>query len=121
LPGDDFELRYEIILSNFVSAIDFLNDNDLISGYWRDIRKPLQNLWYTYAKGMRIQKHEKYYDSKQQLWTRIYAKSLDEIEYNVQKLLDKSLNTVDFKYPPEYTPCEKKFLNATLGTYLRED
>ena len=121
LPWDDFELKYDIIFSNFVSAIDFFNDNDLIANYWSDIKQALRNLWFTYAKGMRIQKHDFYYDDKKQLWNRIYLQSLDKTGDTVQTLLDNSLNTVDFNYPPEYTPRQKKFLNTLAEAYLRDD
>jgi len=112
LQHKDFELNYSIIFTKLVMAIDFLNDEQLIADYWTGIKQHLRELWFSYAKGLRIKNHEDYYDNKNQLWGQIYKKSLDDCNYKVDLILDKSLNVVDSSNYGLYNSNQKKLSNA---------
>jgi len=116
-----FDFNYNITFSKLVRAIDFFNDENLIANYWKDIKQPLQDIWFTYIKGLRVNTHEEYYNSKKQLWSQIYEKSLYNCNREVNLILKKAANTVDSTNYQHYTPDQEKLLNATIGTYLRDD
>ena len=74
-------------------------------------------IWETFAKGIRTQFKDEYYNSKVKMWDLEFKKNLCKLSLVCDEL-EKLINLDD--YPTNnYTPEQIKMLNTTIGSYLR--
>ena len=119
LSCDSYFEEYNIIFSKFVTNLDLIYEENYFETCWTFLRDPIKKLWITFTKGVRVENNDDYYNYKEKSWNREYLNSLNELSITVDET--KNLVDLDNKLSKiEYTPCETKMVNATIGGYLRE-
>lgn len=116
LPCDKYYNEYSDLFSQFLTNIDFINEENNIENYWKALRFPIQELWKTFTKGVRVQYKDDTYIPDEKLWDLKFKNSLNELNIIINKT-NEYLNN-DFK-DTYYTSSQKKMINATIGSYLR--
>lgn len=116
LPCDKYYNEYSDLFSKFLTNIDFINEENNIENYWKALRFPIQELWKTFTKGVRVQYKDDAYKSDESLWDLKFKNSLNELSITINKTNEYIHN--DFK-DTYYTPSQKRMINTTIGSYLR--
>ena len=116
LPCDSYYDEYNDLFSKFSTNIDFINEENNLENCWMALRYPIQELWKTFTKGVRVQYKDDFYKSNEKMWDLKFKNSLKELNIIISTT-DKYVNhDSKDKY---YTPSQKKMINATIGGYLR--
>ncbi|MBQ9026697.1 MAG: hypothetical protein IJ104_10070 [Methanobrevibacter sp.] len=113
-------MEFSRIFTGFTVELNILNDEHLIEHYWETIKNPIRNLWFTFAKGLRIQCHDFYYDNHCKNWKIHFNNSMDELDNQLFDFIDKFSN-ITYSKKIEYTESQKRILNSTIGVYLGDD
>ena len=115
LPYDIYYNKYNDLFSEFLTNIDSINEENNLDKYWGELRFPIQELWKTFTKGVRVQYKDDAYKSEENVWDLKFRNSLNELEIIVNKT-NEYLNN-DFK-DIHYTDSQKRMINTTIGSYL---
>ena len=117
LPCGAYYVKYNNLFSKFVTNLDLINEENNFNSCWDFLRDPIQDLWRTFVKGVRVEFKDDYYSYKEPAWNREYISSLDELSITINQT--KKLVHLDNLQENDYTPAESKMINATIGGYLR--
>ncbi|MDR1721949.1 MAG: hypothetical protein LBR24_02740 [Methanobrevibacter sp.] len=117
LPYEEYFYDFSDLFSWLSIKIDLINDDGTFNRYWSDLRSPIKQLWITFAKGLRVVKKDDFYNGNTKIWDLEFKESLKSLKFKVIN----SVNT-DNIFPREedvYDELDKKILDATIGSYLR--
>lgn len=117
LPCDSYYTEYNDVFSRFVTNLDFINGENKFGPCWNLLRDPIKDLWKTFAKGVRVEYKDDYYNYKQASWNRDYLGSLKELSITINET--RNMVHSDKLPKTDYAPAESKMVNATIGGYLR--
>lgn len=117
LPCDSYYNEYCDLFSKFVTNIDFINEENNFDKYWTFLRGPIKQLWGTFTKGVRVQFKDDFYNSQESQWDLNFKNSVNELAMPINET--KNLVHLDELPKTDYTPAERKMVNATIGGYLR--
>lgn len=117
LPCDSYYTEYNNIFSKFITNLDYIYEENNFYLCWNFLRDPIKELWKTFAKGVRVENKDDYYNYKEPSWNRDYLGSLKELSITIDET--KNLVHLDELPKTDYTPAERKMVNATIGGYLR--
>ena len=116
LPCDEYYNKYSDIFSKFLTNIDLINEENNIESSWKALRFPIQELWKTFTKGVRVQHKDDAYKSDEIIWDLKFKNSLNELTITINKTNEYIHNNYKDNF---YTPSQKRMINATIGNYLR--
>ena len=116
LPCDKYYNEYSDLFSKFLTNIDFINEENNFENYWKGLRFPIQELWKTFTKGVRVQYKDDAYKSDEKLWDLKFKNSLNELNITINETNEYIHNNFKDTY---YTPSQKRMINTTIGSYLR--
>lgn len=125
---DNYELKVTLPLKSL-----FKDFNDLFLIFSTDLNRVLENystnlsylettlnntirVWTTFAYGIRIDHHDKYYDNKIKTWERMFNKDLNRL----RTIVNRFDNSTRIEYPVdelEFSNTSKRILSATVGNY----
>ena len=117
LPCDPYYNEYCNLFSKFSTNIDFINEENNFDICWNLLRDPIQDLWKTFTKGVRVQFKDDFYKSKESQWDLNFKNSLKELSITINKTNDYV--NLDDSNINDYSPSQKKMINTTIGGYLR--
>ena len=117
-PENSFFQDFTEVFSLFSMQLSLLNSDNLIAKEWEMIRKPIQNLWFTFAEGIRCQAHDNYYTDCYDNWNLIFNQSVEKLESEIWKFIDKTDSLLDLSKPVEIDEKGEKFLNTMITAYL---
>ena len=116
LPNDRYFDQYNDLFSDFITNLDFINEEHNLSYYWSTLRFPIIELYKTFARGVRVQFHDEIYNDFEDIWDLKFKNSLSELRV----IVNKTEQYVNFSFEDnEYTNSEKKIINSTIGSYLK--
>ena len=116
LPCDAYYAEYCDFYSEFITNIDFINEENNLGNYWHALRFPIQELWKTFTKGVRVQYKDEAYAPDEKIWDLKFQNSLNELSITINKTNEYIQSNPKDSY---YTPSQKKMINTTIGSYLR--
>ncbi|MDR3223139.1 MAG: hypothetical protein LBT66_05345 [Methanobrevibacter sp.] len=123
LPFDSYFNEYSDIFSIFITKLSLINEENNLSNNWSILREPIKRLWYTFAKGLRVQCKDSFYDNMGKQWDlefneniKILRSCIDNAEEEIKNNIAPTKRTSHI-----YTSAEKRLLNATIGNYLKSD
>ena len=117
LPTDKYFTEFSDIFSNLTTTLDLINEENKLINQFNKIRETIIYSWETFAKGLRVKKHDYSYNSEIEKWDRefnTYMKRLNSNVNSMEKLIDSNRDNI------VYTPFQKKILKSTLGNYIKE-
>ena len=123
LPYDDLLVDFSILFSRLYSRLDLINDENQFLNNWRYIIRPVQLLWLTFARWIRIYNHDTFYNDNINSWKIELENYIKVLNSAVTKLEDKTRNifknsSLDLEFDPD--SFEYKVLKATIGNYLKD-
>ena len=121
LPYDDLLVDFSVLFSRLYNRLELINDENQLLNTWAYIIPPVQLSWLTFARWVRIYKHDAFYNDKIDSWKINLEKSVKHLNSSVDKFEDETENiiagcTKDYNYDS----FEYKLLNATVGNYLKD-
>ncbi|MBQ9024964.1 MAG: hypothetical protein IJ104_01080, partial [Methanobrevibacter sp.] len=116
LPCESYFNEYNDLFSKLSTNLDLINDENNFNNYWNFLRDPIVELWKTFARGLRVNFKDDFYNYKVSSWDRKYKSSINELKILINET-DKLINFMNSA--KEYSPSQKKLLNATISAYLR--
>lgn len=120
LPFESYFSKYEDLFSNFLTSWDRIYQNDMADFYFPNIENNVETVWYTFAYGLRVKKHDKFsiYENQVIKWDIKFQKELINLRSDLKqfrRIARKSSNGNKV----EFSDTSKKILSSTLGTYVR--
>ena len=116
LPCDKYYNDYNDLFSKFATYIDLINEENNFENYWSLLREPIEELWKTFTKGVRVQFKDEFYNLNEKLWDLKFKNSLNELSVTINQTKEYvHLNSPDI----HYTSSQAKMINTTIGSYLR--
>ena len=121
LPYDDLLVDFSVLFSRLFARLELIKDENQFLNAWAYIIPPVQLSWFTFARWVRIYKHDSFYNDKIDSWKIDLEKSIKHLNNSVDKFEDKTENiSVNSTYDNDYDSFEYKLLNATIGNYLKD-
>ncbi|KZX17178.1 hypothetical protein [Methanobrevibacter filiformis] len=117
LPNDSYFNEYSNIFSDFLTKLDLINEEHQMGKNWLLLRNPIKELWFTFAKGLRVKQKDEFYNYNTKIWDLQFKESLKMMESYVD-IMEDNLKEHS-KTNNKYTLLGENILNATVGTYLR--
>jgi len=116
LPCESYFNEFNDLFSKFSTNLDIINDENNFNNFWNFLRDPIIELWKTFARGLRVNFKDDFYNYKVNLWDMKYKNSIAQLEILINET-DKLINFDESN--KGYSPSQKKLLNATISAYLR--
>lgn len=118
LPCDIYFNEFNSLYSNLSLNMDLIFKANNFEKYWNFIQKPITGMWETFAKGVRVNFKDKFYENHVDLWNKEFNRSLFELS----SLINETKNLIDFGeyFDEDYAAEEVKMINNTLDSYLAE-
>ncbi len=119
LPYDNLLVDFSVLFSRLFSRLELINEEHQFLNHWVYIIRPVQLSWLTFARWVRIYKHDAFYNDEIGSWKSELEKYIKILNRSVVKFEDKTENIFNnCSYNPDYDSFEYKMLNATIGNYL---
>ena len=119
LPYDNLLVDFSVLFSRLFSRLELINEEHQFLNNWAYIILPVQLSWLTFARWVRIYKHDAFYNDEIDSWKSELEKYIKILNSSVDKFEDKTENIFkNCSYNPDYDSFEYKMLNATIGNYL---
>ena len=115
LPIDDYFNDFTEIYSQFSTNLDLINRKDKFSENWIRLRYPICELWKSFAKGVRVNSKDNYYDYKTKSWDLEFKNKLKMLSI----LVNDTEKLTKINRIGHYTDSQKRILNSTIGNYLK--
>ena len=112
---------FSLIFTKFTRQIDFLNDENLISEKWNILKKPIKNLWFSFAQGLRCLEHDSFYDENYTQWNQKFQTSIYNLDHIVDDFINKSDEWIDFTKYADCSHEDRGFLGPLIDIYFEED
>ena len=112
---------FTLIFIKFTRQIDFINDSNLIAEKWNELKKPIRNLWFTFARGLRCLIHDDYYNYELNNWINIYKSSVKKLNSQVNSFINMSNGWIDFSQYGGLDDESREFLSPLIEIYLEDD
>ena len=112
---------FSLIFTKFTRQIDLLNDEGIVNEKWSALRKPIRNLWFTFAQGLRCLEHDSYYDNQYDGWNHVFKDSISDLDCEVDLFINQSDEWIDFSKYGELTEEERSILAPLIDIYLEDD
>ena len=112
---------FSLVFTKFTRQIDFLNDDGLIREKWPLLRRPIRNLWFAFARGLRCIEHDSYYDGNYDDWNQVFRNSISDLDSQIDCFITKSDEWIDFSKYSELTESKRGFLAPLIDIYLGDD
>ena len=116
LPSDSYYNHYCVLFSELLTNIDLINDENNLENYWNVFRFPIQEMWKTFTKGVRVQFKDEIYEPYEKIWDLKFKNSLEELSI----MVNKTNKFINFDLQDiNYTSSQTKMIKTTIGSYLR--
>lgn len=125
IPGDPLFEQFTEIFTSFVSAagiaFDRMRDEDpCLESLAAETEKRAEEIWYTFAKGLRILKeaHDPYYEPKLNNWTKLYQARLSELDPAIRQFTSIVKEATPYKPGKDPDEQSKRILSSLVNGYL---
>ena len=121
LPYDDLLNDFFVLFSRLFSRLELINNENQFINCWKIMRNPIQDSWFTFASGVRINFHDSFYDSKVNDWKRKFDENMLDLNRSINLLEDKTNFILDDSFKDfNLDSFERGMYDATFGNYLRD-
>ena len=80
LPCESYFNEFNDLFSKFSTNLDIINDENNFNNFWNFLRDPIIELWKTFARGLRVNFKDDFYNYKVNLWDMKYKNSIAELK-----------------------------------------
>ncbi len=109
----DFNDLFLIFTTDLNRIFEYNSDN---LHYLKRTLNTTQRVWKTFAYGIRINHHDKYYDNRIESWKKIFFSDLNKLKTIVNRFDNFTIKEITIE-EIEFSDISKKILSSTVGNY----
>lgn len=109
----DFNDLFLIYTADLNRIFEYSDDN---LSYLKRTLDTTKRVWKTFAYGIRINHHDKYYDSRVESWKRIFFNDLNKLKTIINRFDNFTMKEIPIE-EIEFSDTSKKILSSTVGNY----
>ena len=109
----DFNDIFLIFSADLNRVFEYHDDN---LNYLERTLKNTARIWKTFAYGIRINHHDKYYDSRVNDWKRIFLTDLSKLKTIINRFDNFTIKEIQVE-EIEFSDISKRILSSTVGNY----
>lgn len=96
-PHDGTLDEFFVLFSRLSSRLELLNDENQIRYNWYFLRIPIIDSWFTFARGIRIDSHDNYYDNHLESWKKEFNDKLVCLKNTINTVEDKTNDLLTYE------------------------